>query len=474
MSSKTKEAIAQSLINYLQTYRPDIDVSSGNVVKDVVIDPVATILELSYDDLELIRKSYSINYASDMEDDQLNDLAANWNLARKDATKATGSVTFYKLTKPTTSIRIGAEDGSGGITVSTQRNSDGSYYSFITTTTVYLNTATQLNTETNRYEANVSIEASLAGIGSNVAINAITVLSGITGVDGVTNKSVLTSGTDEETNTLLSQRIITASQGRLLGTAPGYASFVEAITGVVDAVVLTSGEDNCIRNAYGNEVDVIIIGQTLENDIQAEVFSNINGLTVFFDNLPLNEVIQIVGTTNTYIEDTHFSVVKDTYSEYRRSNQALDKIVWISGAPSVGEPYNISYSYNSLIGEIQDDLDTDTNKLIASNILVREGEKTYVDISFSVTLYSGIDSTSAENQIKSTLMSYINTLYLGKRLEQSDLVYYLRQQHSFIDNIILPFTKLCRRSVGTGVADLSFSKLEYAWTDADSFVITVT
>jgi uncharacterized phage protein gp47/JayE len=404
----------------------------------------------------------------------MDDLVANLNLTRLAATKASGTVTFYKLTVPTTTIRIGTEDGSGGIIISTQRNSDGSYYSFITTATVYLTPSTQLNTETGRYEVNAAIEAVEAGEDSNVAINAITVLTGVAGVDGVTNKNALTSGTDEESNTELAARYVTASQGRLLGTAPGYATFVEAITGIIDAIVITSGEENSIRNANGNEVDVVIVGEDYESVSQVETFSNVDGLTAYFDNTPINEVIQIIGNTFTFIENTDFLVVKDTFSEQQGSNQALDKIIWLgANDPSVGENYTVTYTYNKLVDDVQDELDDADNKLIASDVLVREGERVEVDIEFDVQLYSGIDSASAILQIKSTLQTYINTLYLGGKIEQSDLVFYLRTAHSFIDNLTLPFTKLCLHG-SSGVADLEATKLQYFYISADNITVNVT
>lgn len=474
MATKDASTIASNLIEYLQEYRPDIDVSSGNVVKDVVVDSVANTLELAYLELDNIRKSMSISYATELSKAQISDLAANWGLTRLAATKAEGEVTFVKFSKPTSTIRIGNIDGTGGVVVSTQRNVDGSYYSFVTTETVYLTPSTTINLETGYYEATAAVEAQVAGSGSNVSVGSINVSSGVVNVDQIVNRAALTNGTDEESNTDLIARIITASQARLLGTAPGYEALITTNDNVVAAVVLTPGEANTIRNSYGNEVDIIVRGEDLASASQIETFNSVDGLTVYFNNTPINSVSSIIGQTLTYVEDVDYILIEDDYSEYRGSNQAYDKIVWLSGGnlPYVGESYSISYTYNKLIDDLQDTVDLDTNKLIAADILVREAEEVLVDIAFTCSVYSGTDKTYAAEQIESVLATYIAGLGLGSRLEQSDLVFELRDQLSFIDNVILPFTTLCVRG-SSGVADIQGTKLQYFSTDSDSFTITV-
>lgn len=475
MSSKTKEQIAQDLITEIQTNVPDADTTIGTVLRDVSVDPVAATLELAYTEQDTIRYSNSINYISSQTDDQVDNLAANWGLVRLAATYSYGTITFRSITQPSTSIRIGNIVGTGGVIVSTQKNTDGSYYSYQTTSTVYLEPTTPYNPSTGYYEVTAPIVSISSGLASNVSSGSIIVFSGLTGVDSITNILPTLGGSDTESNTTLGNRIIMASQARLLGTAPGYETLVSSITGVTDVAVVTSNDAEVLRNATGNEIDIVIVGDSITTGTQVEVFNNVSGLTIYLDSLPITSVNSIAGMTNGFVSGVDFQFAPDTSSDYYNTNQSYDKIVWLNGGakPFNGENYTISYSYNKLIGDVQAELDLTTNKLIASDVLVRQGTEVIIDISLTATIYSGTSKDYAQSQIVTALTTYIESLSLGSIIEQADLVFSLKTTLSFIDNIVIPFTKLCRRSVGTGTTDIQLKKLEYPIVDNNSFTITV-
>ena len=96
---------------------------------------------------------------------------------------ATGSITFQSTTRPTSNIQIGADDGSGGISVKTLLTEGGNSYTFTTTETVYLKTDATYNPEHNCYEVTAPITASVAGTEYNLGIGTIKVL-----VDGINDK----------------------------------------------------------------------------------------------------------------------------------------------------------------------------------------------------------------------------------------------------------------------------------------------
>jgi hypothetical protein len=406
----------------------------------------------------------------------MDDLAANWGLTRSVATEAQGTVTFIKYSSPTTTIKIGNTDGSGGVVVSTVKDSNGNYYSFTTTSTVYL-TSSNYNSATGQWEVSAPIEALVAGIDSNVSANSITAFTGVSGIDAITNKTALTNGTAEESNTTLATRIAAASQARLLGTAPGYDTLVDAVVGVDDAVVITPGEAESIRNSDGNEIDVVILGSDLTSTTDSVVFDKVNGLCYTFISRPVDSITAVAGAgiSISFIENVDFVLVPDTNSEYYNTVDSYDKLVWLNtgNQPYNGGTYNVNYLYNKLVFDVQAILDDEDNKLLASNIYARAGTEVLVDIALSAAVFSGTDLNYAKSQIETTLTNYINALGLAESIEQSDLVFELRDKLTFVDNIVLPFTKLCRRSVGTGVSDLTATKLEYFRVDSNSFTVTV-
>lgn len=466
MAIKTTTQIIQDFLDYIQAYRPDADVTSGTVLKDIVIDAVANILGIAYTELDNIRQGYSINYESALNNTQIDDMASNWNLTRKVATAATGSVTFR--TTVTSPVTI-----SSGVQVSTIRNSDGTYYSFQTTTSG----STALNSINGFYEVTLPVIAITAGTGSNVAAGTITVQN-IAGIISCFNALAIAGGTNEETNAELVIRIQTASQARELGVVPGYMSLVEAISGVIEAIIITPDSTDCIRNIHGNEVDITIRGANYIEQDDVITFDQVDGLTVVLSKHPLYTGLSVIGkvssNTYTFTEDVEYNLLNDIVTDYRYSNQANDKLIWINGVtnPDNTTPYTIKYTYNKLVGDVQTVVDTEANHLIASDILIREAIPVTIDISLTAKIYSSNTIATAATDIQTVLAAYISSLPMGSIIEQSDLVFYLRTQLSYIDNVILPFTKLCKRG-SSGVADIQLTKYEYATTDISSFNITI-
>lgn len=467
MPSKTKEQISSDILNSILQKNPNLDVSSGSILKDIVADAIATLLEITYQDsVDTIRHSHSVNYINSLSDAQVNDIGANFQVVRKVATVGSGSITFFSFKEPGSPITI-----NSGTTVSTQKTSDGIYYSYQTTETVTLSSA-NYNVTTELWEVNATIAAAVAGIASNVAVGAITGFSNINGVDGVINRIAVTGGTDQETNALMAERIIIASQARLIGTVPGYKNLVLGVDGVLDVAIVTPNDTNRIRSANGNETDVIIVGDEYTAASQAEVFSVANGLTVNLDLTPIYDISSVIGVTRTFIQNTDYVLVPDTTGENALSNRAGDKLVWLTGYPAEGENYSVNSSYNKLVSDVQDIIDNPDNAIIASDVLVRQGKEIIIDITLTAALFSGTNRVYAESQIKTVLGTYINSLLLGDKVEQSDLVFQIRQQLSFVDNVVLPFTKLCRRG-GSGVADIILTNFEYPRIDASSITISL-
>ena len=468
MASKTETEIITSITDNIQALRSDTDISSGTVLKDVCIDSPSTALGITYDELDTIRHAQSISYVSSMTDAQVEELAANYALTRKSPTASQGYVTLFRRTEPPGTITINA-----GSTISTQKGATGTIHSFITLTTATI-TAASYSLSTGLWETTIAIQSVLTGISENVPVNTLTVATGISGIDGCTNRLALTSGTDRETNAQLALRITTAAQAKLLGTAPGYENLVNAITGVESSKVVTPGDTDAFRLSNGNEVDVVVMGDDITSITQTEIFSSADGLSIFLDYTPVDSVSTIQGLCYSFVSGVDFQLVEDTTSENHGSIYSLDKIVWLSGGnkPANSESYTISYAYNKLISDVQTEIDLPANTLIASDVLVREATKVLVDISMSVAITSGTSSTDAIDQIETEIANYFATLTMSDSLEQSDIIYYLRDRLSFIDNITVPFLNIARRG-NTGTTDLTATKFEYFAIDDTSLTITV-
>ena len=468
MSSPTDIEISQSIVTNIQSLSPDADVSSGSVLKDLVADSPATLMGLLGQSVDNISNAQSISQVSRLSDLQVENLAANFLLVRKVPTVSQGFETIFRRTAPPTTINI-----SAGSTITTQRDNTNIIHSFTVLTSGTI-TSGSYNSTTGLWETTLAVESVGTGTSENVAANTITVCNGLSGVDGCTNRLAFTSGTDKESNAQLALRITTAAQARMLGTAPGYQSLVDAISGVESSIVVTPGNES-IRSSAGNEVDVIVMGSDLASATQVEIFNSLNGMCVYLDYTPVSIVATVIGASLNFISGVDYQFVSDTNSENYGSNKALDKIVWLSGGskPAESESYTIGYSYNKLIGDVQDVIDLPANLLLASDVLVREATEVLVDLAFTVAITSGKNKADAKNEIETAIATYMATLTMAYPLEMSDIDFYLRTQLSYIDRLVLPFTKICRRTAGYGQTDLVSSKYEYFAIDDNSLAVLV-
>lgn len=483
MSIKTSDELIQQALNYINAWRPDVDTSVGTLIKDIVIDVPATVLGTAYQDLQQIQKASSVNYVNELTDNQVEDLAANYNLTRKQGSYATGIITFIKYSAPTTTITVGASDGTGGVSVSTLKDDNGVSYSFTTVETkqfTVANANSLYNAERNRWELNITIQADQVGSDFNVAANAIKMFSGINGIDDIINYNACAGGLDIETNEQLGERIIDAAKARLLGTIPGYETLVNSFNQIVDSNVIDTSMSDYIRNTYGNEIDVVVIGQQIEAYTDTTIYNALTGTEHILNNQPVISVNSVTGTVSgsayTFEEGTDYIFVKDTTSDYRESAKAQDKIVWLSGGVTPDNEYTINYSANQLISTIQATLDSTENHLVGSDVLVREGEIVYIQMALDVLTFSGINPVSSETQIRNVIQAYINNLKLGEKVEQSDIVFELRSQlGDIIDNITLPFTIMDLKSAATPQSQniLTCSQYQYFRINTEDIAVNI-
>lgn len=485
MAIRTSDELIQQALTYITAWRPDVDTSVGTLIKDIVIDVPATILGTAYLDLQQIQKASSVNYINELTDKQVEDLAANYNLTRKAGSYATGIVYFYKNATPTTDITIGNTDGTGGVSVTTTNADNGQTYGFTTVETKQLtpaNASSYYNAQRNRYEVPITVMADEIGTAYNVAQQAIQNTKLINDIDGVINYDACAGGLDVETNEQLGERIIEAAKARLLGTVPGYKTLVDSFNQVVDSSIVDTSMSDYIRNTYGNEIDVILIGQQIEAYTDTVQFNSLIGTQYVLNNQPVISVNSITGTVSgnayTFVEGTDYIFVEDTTSDYRASAKAQDKIVWLQDGtlPDEQSEYTINYSVNQLISTIQGTLDNEDNHLLGSDVLVREGEIIYLQISLDVNTYSGMNPVSSKTQIQNVIQQYINNLKLGEKLEQSDIVYELRNQlESVIDNITLPFNYMDLKVINNPKSQnvLTCSKYQYFRINTEDIAVNI-
>jgi len=454
-----------------------VDTGTPTVLSALILEAYATVLGTGNADLGAAQTAQGLADPVSVDSLDLDDVVANLSLVRKDAAKATGFVTFRRVSAPTAEIRIGNEDGSGAIIVGTGRDADGAFITFETTSTVFFTLGTQADPISGLYEVSAPIRALQPGTSGNRDAGDITdLLSAVGGVDSVTNKTAARGGKNEESNEELAARMISKILGFQPGIEEGLRTIALGQNGVEDSAVVGPDDSEFQRSPIGS-VDLVVRGQAETAAIDQVTYQSPVQITL--ESRPVTDitsVISTVGVTQSALtEGLQWQFSQDLVSEERLSAQSNDHLSWVgptTGLPNAGADVIITYTYDQLIRSVQDIVDLDTKHYPAARVLVKRATAVTVDVAISVKRNSTIDSTSLRNNISTVLTDLINDIEIGGEVQQSELISAIKDV-SGVRTVSVPFSTLARRG-SSGASDIQLTKYEYATVDDTSFSITIT
>lgn len=385
----------------------------------------------------------------------LDKLAANYAKTRKEATKTTGTVSFWRST-PVSSSELTSTIAIGTLVAST---TTGIQYK-TTAAVSYSNYYTDLTFGTNGYMLDVPVECAVAGSVGNTVIDDITsVITSVSGFPYVTNKLAFSNGTDEETSLDFATRMQNEISGSRMGTQNGLKAFILQNTAATDVTVVGAGDVEMVRDrGEGGCFDVyvkdIVIGST------TTTFSMQSANKYVF----LSGARPVINNSSAILESYGSIAVtmhRDTTSIYKNSTLGKDWATF-SQALQPNVEYTLTYTYNTLPDTIATLLALPENNT-GADILVREATAVPVDLVFRVV------STSDESDVKEALVNtlitnikaYIAELKLGDSLEQSDIINLCYIDG--IDRVVLPMTYFRKTSdtINTTVDVISVDKTSY-------------
>lgn len=479
MAIRTKEEIVRDIKTWLESRIRVIDTGSNTVLSNLMFEAITNSLAQYYTNLSDAQTAQGISDPANVSNTDLDDAAFNLNITRKPSSAATGFVTFRRSTAPTNTIRIGNADGSGGIIVGTSRDQDGIFVTFKTTETVFFTTDTPTRfdsiTGLNFYEVSAAIQSLNPGTSGNKGAGTIqNLLSSTNGVEGITNYTSTTGGKDEETNVELASRLIS----KLLGFQPGILEGLRTIAlnnvGVQDASVVGPDDLEFQRSPIG-AVDVVLKGTAESTAV--DTFKFINSSPHLLENRPasrINSVVSTVGLTQSALTPgAQWSFSQDEVTEERHSDSSNDHLSWAgTNLPNVNANVIVTYTYDTLVKTVQDEMDLDSSHYPASRVLVKQSQPVIIDIALTVKRNSSVGSTTLKNNISTALTNYIDSLGLGSKVSQSDLVRVVKTV-SGIQRLTTPFSTLARQG-SSGVADIQMTKYEHPDLNEQSLDITIT
>lgn len=492
MAIRSLTQIIDDAVAFIQNKIPTLSMLSGTVARDVVVESPAQEFEKSNTELDRIQRQQLLTDATAYTDDELDGLAEAIGLTRSAGIQATGTVTFgltnFTIASADILIPAGTEVATSPSTIT---SSSSTVVSFVTTadrTYTAANAASFFNPVTNLFEISAPIQTVVTGILGNVAAGTITVLiSSVPGNPSVTNTIATSGGAEAETNASLLTRVRVKLTGTNVGTANGIIDLVEQDPNVFSSLLIRPGDIELVRDQFGNAADVLIIGEILTQLIETQSFTA--GITEYILNRqPLastgedavdNTIVGTVsGSSFNFVKGNHFRVEVDRDSITKNSTNGQSKIVFLgSPFPDASTNFTVTYSINSLVESLQTTLSSDDNRIIGTDIRVREADKVLVRVGASIGVFAGFTQADVAADAVNNVTTLLNTSVLDADIDRSDIIVTI-QNTAGVDSVntitLVLETKRPDETSFTIVSDINIGRTEFARPDPDPGGITIT
>jgi len=466
---KTAEQIREDLKTRIAYDNPKIDLVSGNVTTDIGVDAFSDELAALYTEQDRIRRLYLLD-ATAFSSDEADKLGSSYGIYRLAATRATGVVRFGAAERPESGQVFTIPVGT---TVTTSGESTG-IKTYVTVTPGYITSTTTLNPSTNYYECTVTVQAQAEGIGSNVAAGAINQIKGsVSGVSVVYNPTAITNGTEEETTEELIERIRLRLRGTVFGTVASYLAKVYEDPNVKDAVVVDPDNEFSVRGP--GTIDIYLLG-SIDAPFTQEVTPTYGAYTVYFTKSPVNidhDVVVTLPDGRSFSNGSVFNVYLDKTSIYTSSTRSKDKLVWDKDFFDENirdlNKYTIDYTYNKLVNDVQETFDSEENRIVTADVLIRTTHQLDAAMDFDIVTLPGYDSLSVRNSVKYAIETFVNDFKLNQTLRQSDIIGLVENTEG-VDYVKFPMRRFSLKNA-EGVEDIESSPLEYIRISAEDIIL---
>jgi len=230
-----------NLIEFLEDkakeFNPNFSTSEGTAVRDLFVKPFSVIFQPIVDEILKVRQNLSLKNAEDLSEEDLDLLAANFFVTRRQGSKASGSVRVFFNEPvdeflPTGTVFIAA---------------NGARFLSVADTTI-TSTGLRLNTYGDLFYWDVDVEAEAVGTAGNIPADLISdTESGSDKIVDVTNPAAFSGGTEAETNAQLLDRLAIAITFRNLLNDPGAKLILlENFPRLLDVLVVGFGDKHKI------------------------------------------------------------------------------------------------------------------------------------------------------------------------------------------------------------------------------------
>lgn len=264
MAAEFTENLTEFLEDKLKEFNPNIAVGEGTAVRDLFIKPLSVVFQPMVDEIIRTRENLSLADADQLEDIDLDRLAANFFVTRKLGAKATGSARLF-FNEPVDEFIV-----QGTVLVA------GNGVRFVTTEDVTITSSgLRLNTFGELFFFDANAEAETAGVDGNIPADLISdILIGTDKIVDITNPIEFIGGADTESNEDLIARLNIAITFRNL--------------------INDNGAKLILLENFDRLLDVFVVGFAKTHAIEQEIPSGIvDGINTVFQLLETEDVIDV-------------------------------------------------------------------------------------------------------------------------------------------------------------------------------------
>lgn len=251
------------LVQKIRTYDSSIDVSAGSAIRDLMINPLSSMLEPFQDTHRVFENRLSLAQVSGLSESALDDIAANYLVSRTSGSKAAGFVRIYfkspvNLTIPANTVF---------------KTAAGLKFYSVQEHTV---TTTQMLANIDRYPlyhtGNIFVRAETEGSEYQINPLEITTVVGLSiAYDSVANPSAFTGGTAKDTNDELYTKILNSVYNNSLASTKGIATTLKStFSDIKDVLVVGANDELMLRDLAQDTTRPDIISY-VETDFRGKI-----------------------------------------------------------------------------------------------------------------------------------------------------------------------------------------------------------
>jgi hypothetical protein len=175
--------------------------------------------------------------------------------------------------------------------------------------------------------------------------------------------------------------------------------------------------------------------------------------TISSINIPLIDILSIINDTKKVQYDLGATGIYEIVYEdeqYKNTSREVTSIKIVKNDAENGDSITVAYSYNDTINKLDSLFNKEDNRIITTDILIREATPIYIHLGMRIKLKDDqVGDVLKQNAIRNAINESFNNMYLGSRIEESDIVSQLYMDStvsSFLQYIELPLRTLYKTS----------------------------